>query len=183
MRQRHALGLTGAAGGVLQQRQIVCRRARICKGRAALASNSSADSTVRKLGRCAFNSGARPRRLGHGDQQAGLGIVEYADLAAQVFFELAEALRRVQRRRHAARQPDTVEAEKELQRGRQHQRHALSGFQSLLPQPRGDTLRAFAERGIAQCVDALIFAVQKKCRALWLLPRLKVQYLDKALRR
>ncbi|MCY1356146.1 hypothetical protein D9M69_425880 [compost metagenome] len=182
MADHHPLGLPGAARGVLQEGQVLGPP----RGRQAVAVAGA------QLGHLDDRAEARHLRLeqageqlglGHGDQQADLGVGEDAGLAQQMLLDLRQAQRRVDRHRHAAGQQGTEEAEQEVAPGRQHQRHPLPGAQAAPLQAAGDAQGALAEAGVADLLAGLGGAQQVHVGALRVALDVPVEHLDEGLRR
>jgi hypothetical protein len=123
VRQHDALRVAGAAGGVLQEGDVV--------GPGAIQQRPLfAVQFLRRddLGQ-ARHLGAQQRRhrlrLRHGDDEGGLGVVEDARVAPEVVLDLRQARRRIDRHGYAAGQQDAEEAGEVVAAGRQHQCHRL----------------------------------------------------------
>ena len=160
MGQDHALGVAGAARGVLQERDVRCgkfhRRCR-CIGQRQISHRADRlqgfDLRPQQVG----------QRLGAFDrhQHACLRIAHDAGDALEVVFKLRGSRRRVQRHRHRARDQRAEERGKELAPGRQHDGHLVAPVQPERAQARGQRGGITVQVGVAQVNGLVAVAVQR----------------------
>ncbi|MNN44702.1 hypothetical protein D3C81_1590070 [compost metagenome] len=94
MRQHHALGRAGAAGGVLQQRDVVLAQHRMDRRRGGVLHLLRRQHALQRAGAGLEQGGERPR-FGHRDQDRRLRIGQDAGVALQVVTDLRQPRWRV----------------------------------------------------------------------------------------
>ncbi len=138
VRQRHSLRVSGAARGVLDERDVVTAQ----RDRRWLAAGCAELLRGRQPAQARHTRLQQARhhhRFGHGDEQHGLRVGQDAGVAQHMVFELRRARWRIDRHRNRTRLQDAQVGAEVLGRGRQHDRHAL-------PRPDPGTLQAGGER-------------------------------------
>jgi hypothetical protein len=137
--QDHALGVTGAAGGVLEHSGVVCHHGR---------------QRARVTGPQLLNGGHRPQRrdlgpqqppnqmdLRKGDQHGCERVAQDRRLAAQMLLQPRLPRRRVDRDRHPTGHQRPHERREVFPAGRQHDRHRLTRPQPAPAEPGGHRRR------------------------------------------
>ncbi len=144
MGEGDALGITGAAGGVLYEGDITAcdrlRRQGFDALREFVGGHYRPES--RHLGP---QQRAHLERLGHGDQQHTAGIVENPPMAAQVFIQLREAHRRIDGHRNGPQHQDGEKTPQIRHPGGQHDGDGIPALHAPRGQPRGDRLGLLIE--------------------------------------
>ena len=178
MGQHHALGITSAAGGVLQEGEIRAANRGVAPWGRFLLQFRHRDDVAQFLDL----RSQQPRHqlgFGYGDQRHGLGVAQQPGMAAQMLFDLRRADRRIDRHRYAARQQDAEKSEKILGAGREHDGGGLSGLQSAFPQSSGHRPGALPQSGVGESgVDPIVVAVNLDGHPLGLAPDMPVQHVD-----
>ena len=148
MREDHALGVAGAAGGVLQQRDVggAQRRGRRRRGTREFAGGGD----EAELGRLQPQQARQRARLGHGDERRGARVHQDAPVAAQVILDLGRARRRINRYRDGAGGEHAEEAREVFAAGRQHDGHRLARLHAARLQPGADRLGRARERRVVE---------------------------------
>ena len=104
-------------------------------------------------------------------------------MARQMFLDLRQARRRIDRHRHRARNQHSEEAREIVETGRQHQRNGLLRFDALGDQPGGNAPRALVQRGIADAFERLALVIQQHMLAPGLPRGVPFEHFDQSLRR
>ncbi len=173
--EHHSFRAAGAAGGVLQQRQVpgVALGARgerlgvefVRRQHVAQRRRQRLQQVRQRLG------------LGDGDEQRRLAVGKDPGLPLQVVFERRRARRWIQRHRHGAGIQRAVERDEELQRRRQHQRAGLPGRQAVRAQRRCRLQRPPVQFAVGERFAALVVDQQRRVHALRMPRHMPVEHL------
>ena len=118
-------------------------------------------------------------RLGHGDQDHGLGVVQQPDVAEQMLLKLRGPDRWIDRHRHATGQQDAEKAEEVVGAGGQHQGHGLARLQPARLESSGDGARALNQIGVGEGGDdPLVVAVDLDRHPVRIAALMPVQHLQ-----
>ncbi len=179
MRQHHALGLAGAARGVLQEGDVGGAQ-RDRRRAAAGAGGDDVGHGGHRVQRVDLGAQQVGQRLGalDGQQLARAGVAQDAGDAPQVVFQLRGPRRRVQRHGHAAGAQGAVEGGEELAPARQHDRHRLAAAQPARLQAGGDAQRVGVQVGVGQLDGRVAAFVQRDQDLLRVLAQVGVEDVE-----
>ena len=164
--QHHALGVAGAARGVLDEGDVVApRRPRRGRPGDALREPGHGDDPA-QAGHAGFEQARHRHRLRHGDEDARLGILEDAGVAAHVLLDLRRPRRWVDRHRDAASKKNAEVGKEILERGWQHDRHRLPRLQAAGAEPRRHGRRAGPQVRVVEPLLAVALGEQHDLGAL-----------------
>ncbi len=148
----HPLGVGGAAGGELQEGDVLLLDGRQPCGAAGAAQVGDGHHPLqgRDLG---LDQPRQGQHLGDRHQHPRLRRVEDAGLAAQVVLELAGAHRRVERHRRGAGDLDAEEGGEVVEPAGQHQAGALARLEADRFEAGGGGAGALEQAGVGQLFD------------------------------
>ena len=147
VREQDALGLPGAARGVLDQRGILLAQAR-GRQRSAHLGERGRDGDMAQRAHPGAQEARHALGLRKRDQGPRLGVAEDADLALGVLLDAIAAERRIDRHRNATREQDADERVEEGRLRSEHQSDTVAGRHAVLAQPRRNLQGALPERAI-----------------------------------
>jgi len=174
--QDDALGLAGAARGVLKESDVLRPNRRAVEGSRADRQLLRRDHLAQGVD-LSLKQTSHPLRLRRRDQQDRLGVGENPGMATQVILELRRAQRGVDGDRDATGQQDTEKAEQVVTTGGQHDGHALAGQQSARLQTSGQGPRPIGQRRVGDRFGFITFAVQVDMGALRMIEHMPVEHL------
>ena len=155
MRQCHALGVAGAARGVLDERNVVATHVDRRRHAALLGQLLWRDDMAQSR-HAGLQQAGDDHRLGNGHQQRGAGVVEDAGVPQHMLFELRGARRRVDRHRDRARPQDAQVGAEIRGRCRQHDGHALAWLHARLLQAGCHCRAGLGKLAVAERVLAVV---------------------------
>ena len=174
VRQHHALGLPGAARGVLQERDVAGRGAVRRHGAAGLRHLLDGQDVAERLGMRAQHVGERLRGLA-GDEDPRAAVGHDPRDAAEVLLELRRPRRRIERDRDRPRAQRAVEGGEEAAAGRQHDRDPVARRDAARREPGGEGARGLAERAEADLLGRFALAVEGDVAALGMVREVPVE--------
>ena len=145
MAEHHALGVAGAPGGVLEERDGGLVESRTL----AVAAVPVESGDVDHRGQSRHLRGQQSRhaeRRTEGHQHPDRRIRENSRVSTDMILELARTRGRIDRHRNRADHLHREERRQVIEAGRQHQRRAPARFESALHESGRDVLRAFHQR-------------------------------------
>ena len=177
MAEHHAFGVAGAARGVLKEGRRIGVDGRACHLPAR-------DREVGDGHHCPQRFAARAQqlrerlRLGHREQQPGLGVAQDAGNALQVVFELRQARRGIRRHRHTAGVQRAVERREEVASGRQHHGHRVTGAAAPLGEARSHRERVDAQPCIGEVRRRAVLRLDRHQQPLTMPLGVPVEHVD-----
>ena len=153
MAEHDALGIAGAARGVLDQRRrrVVDLGRRRWRFRCSSVSSATL-SIVRKALDLRVQQATDAAALRNGHQHGGAGVAQNAGLPAQMVLDLRQPHRRIDRNRNGAGIEDAEEGDEEIEAGRQHQRDAVARHDVARDETGRDAARRVGEIAVGQAI-------------------------------